>query len=275
MDDSFKACSMEDYKKEKEFLQEIENYIKLIFDILNKNIESTIEQRNDIYKYIKTTDFSDNSYFLNIKEEILKIINKDPVLLEEYNNFNDNDNKSGGNGFKNIATAAFLGFASLVNSITYHANPSDYANSVAELKPISSLVTIGNSLGSCGFGSMAVVHGNKLNLDSSQSFFTGNKDTLENNIFKPTLGITINDYDQILNLNGLPNATSITFIENLPLDKAKSAFSTKLSKGSTFIQKVLSTGKTTGEYRTMMTGYNLVDGKFIYCLLYTSDAADE
>ena len=254
------SCSIEDYKKEKKFLQEIENYIKLIFDILNKNIKSTIEQRNDIYKYIKTTNFEDNSFFLNIKEDILKIINNDAILLKEYNNFNNN--QSGGIDFKKITNSAFLGFAALANAITYHANPSDYASSASQLNPSTSLVSIGNSIGygSCGFASAAIIHGDKLKLTSLKPVLKNLKSKTTNNLFVPNLGVTESRYNEILKMSDLPDSNMVSVVNRQPVNQAISDLTTTLS----FISSSLQSDKTTGEYRTMLAAWNIVDDKKIY-----------
>lgn len=244
-------CTMEDYKKNKEFLNEIESIKNNIYKILNKDIESTIEQRNDIYKYISTTDFSDNSYFLNVKEEILKIINNNNNLLEEYNNFKAN--QKGGINLKNIASAAFLGFAALANAITYHANPSDYATSLQNLDSSKSLVTYGNSLGTCGYSSMAVIHGDKLkkmNIKKNKPDLVSFTRNGEKRIgFNPNFPLSSDEQTETIVLNGLPiNKEKLFYGKNI-----NTKISDFLSKDGPFIKELLKDKKTVGEYRTMLS----------------------
>jgi hypothetical protein len=236
------TCSLEKINEEKKLINkvetEVEKYVKLIFDILNKNIESTIEQRNDIYKFIKNTDFSDNSYFLDIKNSILEIINKDTSLLEEYNKINSN--QSG--GVKKLISLAFVAFAALSNALTYHADQSDYATSAAKLNPETSLVTIGNQIrdGSCGFGSSAVIHGNKFKTVNSikDSLITGN-----------TFGLGFKDYNKILSENELPGVKVVTIVPKDTKQAAKEKLTGVLSEyGNRIKQK----GLNNGEFRTMI-----------------------
>ena len=245
-------CSLKEVNEQKKIVKEIETdveiYVKLIFDILNKKINSTIEQRNNIYKFVKNTDFSDNLYFFNIKNDILEIINKDENLIEEYNKINGtqlNVTQSGGMKIFNAISAAFLAFAAVTESLNYHASQTDYAESVAKLNPDTTLVSLGNQLrsGSCGFGALAIVHGNKLKTVNSV------RQDLVNEV-----GFSMNrtKHKNIVTENRLPNIKVVNVVDSKFKPEAKKKLGNMISRYGKMTKQ---RGYRNGEFRTLLSSW--------------------
>jgi hypothetical protein len=245
-------CSLKEVNEQKKIVKEIETdveiYVKLIFDILNKKINSTIEQRNNIYKFVKNTDFSDNLYFFNIKNDILEIINKDENLIEEYNKINGtqlNVTQSGGMKIFNAISAAFLAFAAVTESLNYHASQTDYAESVAKLNPDTTLVSLGNQLrsGSCGFGALAIVHGNKLKTVNSV------RQDLVNEV---GFGMNRTKHKNIVTENRLPNIKVVNVVDSKFKPEAKKKLGNMISRYGKMIKQ---RGYGNGEFRTLLRSW--------------------